>query len=261
LQPGIRVTPAAVPVTAADWFEAVILMVYALGGFEAALFVSGEARNPRRDVPIALLSAMVATTLLYIAMQYVVIYTLPDAAASTKPVVDTARRFLGPLGVSLVGVGALVCLYGYLSANMLHTPRLAFAMGERHDFPSFFAAIHPRFRTPYLSIVTFALLLLLFSIGGSFRWNATLSAASRLFIYGSIAGALILMRRKRPHADAFRLPAGMLFGVLGLTFTGVLITRIHIPEIVVVVSTFGIALFNWLVVRKRNKLLANGEQK
>jgi basic amino acid/polyamine antiporter, APA family len=249
--PGIRATPPAVAATAADWFEAVILMVYAFAGFEAALFVSGEARNPRRDVPIALLAALITTSLLYIAMQYVVIYTLPDAAASTKPAVDAARRFMGPLGVSLVGAGALVCIYGYLSANMLHTPRLTYAMGERRDFPRFFAAIHPRFRTPHLSIVTFAFFVILFSVGGSFRWNATVTAVSRLFIYGSIAGALLVMRKKRPRADAFRLPAGMLFGVLGLLFTGVLITRMHIPEFVVLASTFAIAFFNWLAVRRQ----------
>ena len=253
LQPGVRVAPATVPVTAAHWFEAIILMVYAFAGFEAALLISGEARNPRRDIPIALLGALITTTLLYIAMQYVVIYTLPDAAASAKPAVDSARRFLGPLGVSLVGAGALVCIYGYMSASMLHTPRLTFAMGERRDFPRFFAAIHPRFRTPYLSIVTFSVLLLLFSAGGTFRWNATLAAASRLFIYGSVAGALIVMRRKRPRADAFRLPAGMLFGVFGLIFTGVLITRMHIPELVVFACTFAIALANWLAVRRQSE--------
>src|ERR1700738_752052 len=97
---------------------------------------------------------------------------------------------LDPSVPSLVAAGALISVYGYLSANMLHTPRLTFAMGEQGDFPTFFAAIHSRFRTPYVSIIAFAVILVIFSIAGSYEWNAILSAVSRLFIYASIAAAL-----------------------------------------------------------------------
>jgi basic amino acid/polyamine antiporter, APA family len=249
LHPSIRVVPAQVPATAANWFEAIILLVYAYGGFESALFVSGEARDPRKDAPIALLVALMTATLLYIAVQYVVIHTLANVGETTKPVVDSARQFLGLTGVSIVAVGTLVSTYGYLSANMLHTPRITYAMGERGDFPAFFARIHPRYRTPYLSIVAFSLLLVLFSVGANFRWNASLSAVSRLFIYGSVAAALPALRRKYPGAAVFRLSAGMLFVVLGLMFTALLVTRMHLTELVVVSITLVLGLMNWLWVR------------
>jgi APA family basic amino acid/polyamine antiporter len=251
LHPSIRVVPAHVPATAANWFEAIILLVYAYGGFESALFVSGEARDPRKDAPIALLVALLTATLLYVAVQYVVIHTLANVSETTKPVVDSARQFLGLAGVSIVAVGTLVSTYGYLSANMLHTPRITYAMGERGDFPAFFARIHPRYRTPYLSIIAFSLLLVLFSVGANFRWNASLSAVSRLFIYGSIAAALPALRTKYPGAAVFCLPAGMLFVVLGLVFTGVLVTRMHLTELVVVSITFALGLVNWLWARSR----------
>jgi basic amino acid/polyamine antiporter, APA family len=249
LHPSIRVVPADVPATAAHWFEAIILLVYAYGGFESALFVSGEARDPRKDAPIALLVALMTATLLYVAVQYVVIHTLANVAETSKPVVDSARQFLGLIGVSIVAAGTLVSTYGYLSANMLHTPRITYAMGERRDFPAFFARIHPRYRTPYLSIVAFSLLLVLFSVGANFRWNASLSAVSRLFIYGSVAAALPALRRKYPGAATFRLPVGMLFVALALLFTGVLVTRMHRAELVVVSITFALGLVNWLWAR------------
>ncbi|HXM93072.1 MAG TPA: amino acid permease [Candidatus Dormibacteraeota bacterium] len=254
LHANIGVIPARVDVTWADWVHAVILMIYAYSGFEAALFASGEARNIRKDVPIALLAALTSVTLLYVAMQYVVIHTLPNAAASGKPAVDAARHFLSPLGVTLVTMGTLVSVYGYLSAGMLHTPRLTFAMGRQGDFPAFFAAVHPRFRSPYVSIITFAALVIAFSVGGSFRWNATLSAVSRLFVYGCIAAALPALRKKQPGADAFRLPGGMLFPVLALVFTGVLITQMHLREVMVIAITFTMALVNWLFVRGGRKV-------
>lgn len=256
LYPAIRVTPAPVAATASDWFEAVILMVYAFGGFEAALIVTGEARNPRKDAPFALLVALLTVTLLYISVQYVVIHTLPNAAASIKPAVDSARYFLGPVGATLVAAGTLVAVYGYLSANMLHTPRLTYAMGESGDFPRFFAAVHPRFQTPHISIVIFAAIILLFSIGGNFEWNATLSAVSRLFIYGSVAAALPALRRKQPDADAFRLPAGMFFAGGALLFTLVLVSRMHRRELIVVVITSVLALGNWLWARRRPQQLS-----
>jgi APA family basic amino acid/polyamine antiporter len=198
--PHVRVTPAEVPGTTADWFAAIILMVYAYGGFDAALVAAGETRNPRKDVPAALLLALAGCTVLFVSLQYVVIHTLPDTAATTKPLVDAARKFSGPIGGSFVAIGSLISIYGYLSANMLHTPRLTFALGQQGDFPRLFAAIHPRFRTPSVSIVTFAALLLLFAIAGDFRWNATLSVVSRLFVYGSIAAALPGVETEIPHS-------------------------------------------------------------
>jgi APA family basic amino acid/polyamine antiporter len=246
LHPAVRVTPQAVSVTRGDWLEAALLMINSFGGFEAALFLSGETRDPRNDAPIALLIALATATFLYVAVQYIVLHTLPTATNAAKPVADAAQHFLGPFGASLIAAGALISVYGYLSANMLHTPRLTFAMGEQGDFPSFFAAVHPRFRTPSVSIVTFAVLLVVFSVAGSYQWNAILSAISRLFIYASIAAALPVLRRKQPHADAFRLPGGMFFVVVALLFTGVLVTKIHLGGLMVLAVTFALAVLNWL---------------
>jgi amino acid transporter len=248
--PSIRVSPEEVAGSASDWFEALVLMVYAYGGFESALFVSGEARDPRRDAPVALLIAIVTATLLYVSVQYVVIHVLPHAVATTTPAADVAMRLVGPVGATLLTVGILVSIYGYLGANMLHTPRLTFAMGEQGDFPRFFAAVHPRFQSPHVSIIAFALLLVAFSIGGSFRWNAILSAASRLFIYGCMAAALVALRRKHPAADAFRLPFGTLFVGVALAFTGALVASIHASELAVIGVMFIVAFVNWLWARR-----------
>jgi amino acid transporter len=253
LHPAIRVMPANVPASAGDWFDAIILMVYSYGGFEAALFAAGEARNPRKDAPSALVIALVTATILFIAVQYVVIHTLANPAATGTPVVDSARQFLGPLGVGLVAAGTLVSTYGYLSANMLHTPRVTFAMAQHGEFPKVFAAIHPRFRTPYISIVAFAVLLTLFSAAGSFRWNAMLSAVARMFMYGSIAAALPVLRRKQPQAAHFRLPAGVLFAALALLFSAVLVTRMHWGELAVVSVTFALGALNWFWSRRRRR--------
>jgi amino acid transporter len=139
---------------------------------------------------------------------------------------------------------------------MLHTPRVTFALGEKGDFPRLFAAIHPRFRTPSISIVMFAALVMLFAIGGNFRWNATLSVVSRLFVYGSIAAALPALRRKHANADALRLPGGWAFSLAALVFTAVLITQTDVGGIALVAITFTIALLNWKATRMRPPLFS-----
>ena len=251
LHPAIRVTTPPVSPRASDWFDSLILMVYAYAGFEAAFLVSGETRDPRNDAPFALAVSIATATLVFVALQYVVIHIVPDVAASAKPAADAAQRFLGPVGASLVAAGALVSIYGYLSANLLHAPRLTFAMGEQGDFPAWFAAVHPRFRTPYVSIVLFAVLVAGFSIAGSFRWNAIVSVLARVFVYGAVAAALPALRRKHPHADAFRLPAGNLFAALALSFMGVIATRIQRGAGVVLAVTLLVGLVTWVWARKR----------
>jgi len=255
-RPEIRADQPTLPIAAADWLDAILLMTYAYGGFEAALFVSGETRNSRKDAPVALLVALITATILFVSVQYIVVHTLPNAASTTRPAADAAGRFLGPIGTSLMAASTLIAIYGYLSANMLHTPRLTFAMGEQGDFPAVFAAVHARFRTPYFSIVTFTVMLVIFATSGSYRWNVALAAVSRLFICGSIVVALPVLRRKSSTVDAFRLPHATLMVMLALAFTGVLMTRIDIRGFGVVAGTFVLAGLNWVWARKRPQPLS-----
>ena len=250
-RPEIRINQPTVPIDAADWFDAILLMTYAYGGFEAALFVSGETDDARKDAPVALLVALITSTILFVSVQYVVVHTLPNAASSTRPAADAAGRFWGPTGASLIAIGTLIALYGYLSANMLHTPRLTFAMGERADFPAAFAAVHPRFHTPSVSIVTFAVMLVIFATIGSYRWNVALTAVSRLLIYGSIVAVLPVLRRTSATVDAFRLPHATVIVTLALAFTGALVTRMDSRGFGVVVATIALAGLNWAWARTR----------
>jgi amino acid transporter len=114
-----------------------------------------------------------------------------------------------------------------------------------------FAVIHPRFRTPYFSILVFALLTWLLAILGSFAWNATLSAVARLSYYGLVCAALPVLRRKQPGAAWFRLPGGYFFAAVGVAVCVVLITQIPLSGSLILLATVAAALINWILVRKR----------
>jgi amino acid transporter len=234
--------------TAKNWFEALLLLVFGYGGFEGALIVGGESRNPKRDMPFALLTALLLQVFLYTGAVYVVVGTLPDAGASQRPLADAARIFLGDWGATAIGIGALISTYGYLSANLLHSTRITFALAEQGDFPKFFARIHPRFRTPHISIFLYALAVFGFAALGDFRWNAVLSAATRLIIYGAMAIALIIFRKRSGPAPC-SLPLGPVFSAAALLIVLVLLSRIGFGEAVVLGLTAAMALVNWTSLR------------
>src|SRR5258708_6526265 len=156
------------------WLHAFVLLVFAYGGFEAALMPMGEVKDPPRDAAFALFTALGICAVIYVVIQWSVVGLLPDPGHSDRPLADVARIALGHGGAALVAVGALVSVYGKCGATILAIPRMTFALAERGDFPSWFAAVHPRFRTPYFSILIFALLIWLLALFGSFAGNATL---------------------------------------------------------------------------------------
>lgn len=252
LHPSLRVAPLHVSPAGRDWFTALLLLVFAYGGFEGALFVGGESRNPKRDTPVALLLALGLIAVIYTAIQAVVLFTLPAAAQSPRPLADATERFLGPIGGTLIALAALISAYGYLSANLLHAPRITFAMAEQGDFPAFLGKIHPRFRTPYISILVYALLVFAFAAVGNFAWNAVLSAVSRLAVYAAMALSVPILRRRPGPAAEFQIPLPYLFSAFGLLFSVVLLSQMRRAEFLVVSVTCAIAFLNYLVVRRRS---------
>jgi amino acid transporter len=235
----------------AAWLKAILLLVFAYGGFETALTPMGEAKDPRRDTVFALFAALGICALVYTLIQWVVIGTLADPVHSERPLADVARLVLGKGGAALVAIGALISFYGYLSAKVLGVPRVTFALAGEGDLPFWLAAVHPRFLTPYVSILIFAFFVWVLALSGSFAWNLTLSAVARLFYYGVGCAALPVLRRKQPEAAWFRLPGGSLLSIIGVLICLVLVTRVDRSQSQILVVTVVIALVNWIVVRRR----------
>ena len=243
--------PSAAP-DPRNWGKAIVLLIFAYGGFEAALISGGEAKDPRRDMPFGLAVALVTCAVSYSLIQWVVVGILPDPGHSIRPLADVARIVMGPVGAALISLGALFSIYGYLSGNMLATPRITFALAERGDFPAFFGLVHSRFRTPYVSIVVFAVLVWMLALFGSFAGNATLSAGSRLFYYGVICIALPVLRKKQKNDAQVQVPGGTFIAVLGALLCAGLLTQIEYNKSIVLLAAIGVAFLNWLLVRSRS---------
>lgn len=191
-----------------EWTQAILLLVFAYGGFEAALIPAGEMKDPRRDAGFALLTGMGLVAVVYMLVQVAVVGMLPNAARHPAPVAAAFRVVLGTAGVTLGSVAAMLSTYGWTLGSTLNSPRILYSMGERAELPALFARVHPRFRTPHVAILTYAGAGLAFAAGGSFAANATLAAIVRLVTYGLVAAALLVFRRRPMPAPGFRLPLG-----------------------------------------------------
>jgi amino acid transporter len=243
---------AAGPLEASSWMKAMVLLIFAYGGFESAMAPMSEAKDPRRDAAFALFAALIACTAIYALVQWVVVGVLGPAASTDRPLAEVARITMGNRGAALVAIGALISVYGYLSAKMLGMPRVTFALAKGGDLPQLFAAVGPRFHTPWFSILFFAVAVWGLAIAGSFAWNVTLSVVARLFYYGVVCAALIALRRKQPQAAGYRLPGGPLFAVVGVAICLALGTRVDLSKSLILGATLAAAFLNWIWARQTN---------
>ena len=196
-----------------------IVLFFAFAGIESALVPSGEVKDPARTVPRALFIALAGVTVLYIAVQLVAQGILgPALATEPAPLTAAARRISAAFGV-LLGLGAAISTFGHSSGMMLATPRALFAFGRDGVLPRAFAAVHPRFRTPHVAIITQAMVCGALAITSSFGRLAVLATVSTLALYLFCCVAAWILRRRDVRVEGalpFRVPGGPIVPVLAV---------------------------------------------
>ncbi|HEX4963751.1 MAG TPA: amino acid permease [Thermoanaerobaculia bacterium] len=188
--------------------DAVLLLLFAYAGFENTAAPAGEFKNPRRDVPFALIVQIVIVTLIYTAVQFVALGTLPGVAQSQTPLADAAQRFLGGWGGLLMTVGGAISILGTNSNTVLSGPRYLWALARDGFGPRVLTDLHPKYRTPWIAVLVQTAIALPLAFTGSFEALATLSAVARLATYFGTALAVPVLRRKLAKEPAVRLPGG-----------------------------------------------------
>jgi basic amino acid/polyamine antiporter, APA family len=196
---------------------AVSQLFFAFTGFELGSIATGEARDPRRDTPFAILTALGVVVTLYILIQVVCIGTLPGLASSQKPIADASRLFLGATGASIVTAGVVISALGNLNAILLGGSRLLFAMAGHGGLPRLFGYVHPRFHTPSVAILVVAGLGLALACTGTFRYTLTLTAISKLITFIAATAALPMLRRRAGSTPPLvRIPGGIPLSMVGV---------------------------------------------
>lgn len=208
--------------------QASLALIFAFGGFENASVPTEEVKNPTRNLPIALIVSIAVTTLLYIAIQIVALGTLPELAADATPLASAARMFLGPAGAMIITAGAVLSTTGSNSAVILVGPRILYALAEGGQLPRALARVHPRYRTPHVAVIVFALAAWLIALFATFAQLVTVSAIARLLFSGTTCLAVPVLRRKLPLAvRPFRIPGGLVIPGLAAVISIWLLTGIN----------------------------------
>lgn len=218
--PAVRGSNIAIPALpeVSSLARASIVLIFAFGGAEAALLPSGEVRNPSRTVPRALAIATIGVVLLYVAIQLVVQgilgVALNDPANAATPLAAAAGVALGGWGRTLLIVGASISMLGNVSGMTLAMPRALFAFAENGIFPRRLAAVHPRFRTPWVAIIIQSTIVFAIALVAGFERLLVIANLTLLLLYLGCVAAAWELRRRGVRADdgqaPVRLPGGPL---------------------------------------------------
>lgn len=219
---GLHALPSWRPAVPAEGWRplgaACFLAYFAYQGFETVPVPAGEARDPKRDVPFAVMAALAGSAVLYILVQVAALSLVPALALSERPLADAAAALMGPWGGTLVTAGAVVSMTGYVAGSALGGPRYLVALSEEGHLPKGLSAVHPRFGTPSASILwSTALALiaaLLLDFDGLVDFSNVVIGAQFLSTC-----AVVLSRRLRRAKDAPRALAGAVVPLAGVAAT------------------------------------------
>jgi amino acid transporter len=185
------------------WSDAALFMLFAYAGFENLGVPAGEYKNPRRDLPMALMVGILAIALLYALTQFAAMAVLPDLAATQTPIADAAAALVGHWGAVLVTVGALLSMMGTNSGTVLEGSRMLYALSLGRPAFEPISRVHSRFRTPLIAVVVHVAIAIPVALAGSFAKLALLSAVARLTTYLVTSAAVPLLARR---GGGFRIP-------------------------------------------------------
>ncbi len=199
--------------------EASLLLFFAFAGAECALTPGGEVRDPARTVPRGMLGGAATLILLYVALQVVTQGVLGADLTrhADAPLAEVASRLIGGAGAGLIVICTALAIFGLLSGDLLASPRAFLPMAIDGVLPRRLAAVHSRFRTPHVAIITYASLIWVFAVSGAFKPLAVMSSVALLVVYLAVCLATLELRRKHPDTPApFQTPGGPLVPVLGI---------------------------------------------
>jgi APA family basic amino acid/polyamine antiporter len=213
--------------------EVSLILFFAFVGMEVSLSASGEIKNPRRTIPRGILLGMLIVFIFYILIQFVSQGVLGDELSLQKeaPLVKVADNVLGPFGKLMIVFGAAISGLGLLSGDIMFASRVPYAAARDGLLPKFLAVIHPRYATPYVSIIFYAVIGFIVSVSGGFRQLAVIASSSMLIIYFGVILATIKLRKEKADEGSFVIPGGLTIPILALLATGWFLSNLAIREI------------------------------
>lgn len=183
---------------------AMVPVLFAYGGWQTASFVAGEIREPRKNLPRALVIGVVGVVILYLLVNLVYVYVLNPygLALTTTPASDVMRFALGPVGARLIAAGIAISTLGFLSQGMLTAPRVYFAMAEDGLFFKSVGRLHPKSRVPIVAIVLQGILAIVIALWGRYEQILNYVVSVDFIFFGLTATCIFVFRSRKKHGDS-----------------------------------------------------------
>lgn len=212
---------AGAPFPASDAFgQTMLIMMYAFIGFEFSLVNAGETRNARAEIPKTLVGTVVGIALCYTLIQLVAVSVAPDLGTSDTPLVEVARRLMGPWGALMLGLGVVFSISGSSLTSLLTAPRVTFALARDGSLPAWFGNVNAGSGAPVNSIVFCGALSIAIALSHGFLWLVTISTLARMLTYALCIASVPIIERTMPaRPDQFRLPGGLAIPAIGFVLT------------------------------------------
>jgi basic amino acid/polyamine antiporter, APA family len=198
--------------------EASLILFFAFTGGEMALNISGEMKNPNKTAPFGLLIGVFTIVVFYCLIQLVSQGVLGADLVNHKeaPLAAVAENIFGKTGASLIIFCAVLSIFSSFNSIILVFPRVMFAGANDGSLPNFLAKVHPKYATPYWSIITFSIIAFVVAISGGFKQLAVLATASMLLMHFGVILATIRFRLKEDAENPakFKIPFGITIPIL-----------------------------------------------
>ncbi|NNE78462.1 MAG: amino acid permease [Pricia sp.] len=217
-----------------------LILFFAFVGAESGLSISGEVKNPKKNIPKAIFISIIGVLILYILIQTVSQGILGDALPTFKenPLSEVAKQVFGPIGFNIIVISAAVSIFGTLTSAILSMPRILFQASIDKVLPfSALGRIHSKFSTPYISVIIYTTMGFLFASFGGFEQLAVISSATILLVYLGVSLSVIKLRRRNSASgntttDGFKIPGGYLVPILSTLIIVWLLTNLTQNEVV-----------------------------
>lgn len=222
-----------------------LVLMYAFIGFEFSLINAGETRDPRSSIPRTLVKTVLAVAVAYALIQLVAVSVGPDLGSSETPLVELAKRLMGPAGALLLSLGVIFSVGGGSLTSLLTAPRLTFALSRDGALPAWFGAVNQRTHVPVNSILFCGAFSTLLAVSQQFIWLATLSTIIRLLTYALCIASLPVIERKiASQPGQFRIPGGLAIPALAFVLTLWLLTHSTLQNVAI---TAGVVVLGSIV--------------
>jgi len=163
-------------------------------------FVSGEVKNPNRNVPLALLFGTLIVIAVYVLVNIAYLYVLPIDEMAKSPLVaaSAAEKIFGSNGASLISIAVIISAFGALNGSILSTARVPFAMAKANLFFQRLKNVHPKFGTPSTSLLVQGIWSCVLVLSGSFDMITDYVIFASWLFYMLGAFGVFILRKKMP---------------------------------------------------------------